>query len=751
MTVANFCAPADQATTPVLVQVVGSPGLQAHKVQLRTFPGSDSKEPAPQPVSLKPPAKFQDKARAADEPKPELITCRLTLASAYAAPYLFQRAAKKPGSLPAATLPAVVLERVFTKLSLLLLTLTKLPASLRCRKDDAKLLDGLALPAGCFVAPHGANTSSVQWLARPSELQNPDYFAQAQQAIVKHGGGAYLAYRPGGRANLGVRTSTDAAAPVDGGISPRWSLTGAPEEWMPEDALQWLVAHGFSKVTQVGRASSNAWYFRVWPDAEAGTAVYESGICVCCCCCRPEKWQKHKSCTCRRSAPQWGSSAAAAVAKLASKPTPSSVGEPSPATTDAGGDEIMEGKPELDSSGANAEKRAYSPEAVTLLPGQAHFEDTECGGNGDCAYLTIAAAMTAFSKSTPKFRDLEAKGRLQGYLRCQAANQLRSHPAKYSDACPKGVDDFAKSTSTAGVWANAVSLHALACSLRCQFRVWTWSPQLSKWLLYIVGPPRTKKQKGCSNPAVIWLRLYNRHYTWLKPKGSDWDLDRLVPKQAVRPTPPVFVLLLPSWVFGPERNCPRNPLSRTLRTSLTVRATSTPALVVGSLPSLRHPLLLRGALSLTGPTGSSLLVRRRVALTTMLEASARRSRALQSYSKFVAGLKAQKWKASACVPAEHVPTSVSSEAAEGPRLSTRYPCERCGRTATLAEFRRSPCKLRPGSVSVYDWTLKTRGREAADADWSRIQSKLAKYFTSAAGRAARQRNAERRRLKQAQS
>ena len=34
-----------------------------------------------------------------------------------------------------------------------------------------------------------------------------------------------------------------------------------------------------SKVAQASRAASN-WYFRAWPDAQAGTAVYESGICV---------------------------------------------------------------------------------------------------------------------------------------------------------------------------------------------------------------------------------------------------------------------------------------------------------------------------------------------------------------------------------------------------------------------------------------------------------------------------------------
>ena len=30
----------------------------------------------------------------------------------------------------------------------------------------------------------------------------------------------------------------------------------------------------------MSRAASNAGYFRAWPDAQVGTAVYESGVCV---------------------------------------------------------------------------------------------------------------------------------------------------------------------------------------------------------------------------------------------------------------------------------------------------------------------------------------------------------------------------------------------------------------------------------------------------------------------------------------
>ena len=177
---------------------------------MRFAPGCDPRVPAPQPVSLEPPEQFRDTARNADAPLPEFFTCRLT---AYSSPHLFQRVAKS--LLPCLRLLSLLLSpNRFTRPSLLQRTLTRLLAIFRVRKENTERLTGLALPAGCFVAPHGANTCSKQWLARPNELQIQDYFAVAQTVVLKHSSAACLAYRPGGRANLGVRTSTAAVAKV---------------------------------------------------------------------------------------------------------------------------------------------------------------------------------------------------------------------------------------------------------------------------------------------------------------------------------------------------------------------------------------------------------------------------------------------------------------------------------------------------------------------------------------------------------
>ena len=105
-------------------------------------------------------------------------------------------------------------------------------------------------------------------------------------------------------------------------------------------------------------------------------------------------------------------------------------------------------------------------------------------------------------------------------------------------------------------------------------------------------------------------------------------------------------------------------------------------------------------------------------LTAMLNAEARRARFLQSYKKFVAGLKAKKWQSSACRLAENTPL---------------------GRTAALTEFRRYPCKLRHPKVSVYSWRVKTKGAQFADAHAQRVQRKMSDYLQSPTGRDARKR------------
>ena len=294
------------------------------------------------------------------------------------------------------------------------------------------------------------------------------------------------------------------------------------------------------------------------------------------------------------------------------------------------------------------------------------------------------------------------------------------------------------------------------------FRIWTWSSQLSKWLLYIVGPPRARKQQNCTNPAVIWLRLCNQHYTWFKPMGNDWALDRLVPNQAVRayedPTPPalnsddplagagkansvsssscrrLLGLVKPSSAStkGSSKASTAEALKSVKTTSASAASASKPhskpalssaraASVAGSTmaellgltaaqrpkkqlspedfrdepyrvgdlfhcPCGRKPRNLENRSAVrrnaqthwkacqgtAPPSAASHLVRRRVALTNMLDPETRRRLALQSYNKFVAGLKAKKWQASACVPVEDVPFVVcaSSQVAHTSTPST---------------------------------------------------------------------------------
>ena len=87
------------------------------------------------------------------------------------------------------------------------------------------------------------------------------------------------------------------------------------------------------------------------------------------------------------------------------------------------------------------------------------FTVVDCGGQGDCAYLSIAAGLANLVGKTPDPVDLIPKGKLQAYLRCQAAKELRSCPADYNLIGPSG--PIASKVADAGHWADSLSLLAL--------------------------------------------------------------------------------------------------------------------------------------------------------------------------------------------------------------------------------------------------------------------------------------------------
>ena len=77
---------------------------------------------------------------------------------------------------------------------------------------------------------------------------------------------------------------------------------------------------------------------------------------------------------------------------------------------------------------------------------------------------------------------------------------------------------------------------------------------------------------------------------------------------------------------------------------------------------------------------------------------------------------------------------IGSEFKSGPYKYTRYPC---GPPAARLPWQSSGGTLvKHPKVSVYDWHVKTRGTEFADAHVKRYQLKFSKFIKTPAGRVA---------------
>ena len=150
------------------------------------------------------------------------------------------------------------------------------------------------------------------------------------------------------------------------------------------------------------------------------------------------------------------------------------------------------------------------------MPLAEYFTPVECGGDGDCAYCSIAAGMAHSTPGqTPKPEHLRPRGKLQAHLRCLAAKELRDHPECYPIGKP--LAQYAAATATAGTWAESPSLIALAQAAKLELRIWAWEHSLSRWQLYVVKGPRPAQGKRAQQTTTIWLKLADKHYQWLKP------------------------------------------------------------------------------------------------------------------------------------------------------------------------------------------------------------------------------------------
>ena len=496
----------------MVVTVSGVSGAVVRKASVRKLTAD-----GPEPIACSPPAGSDDKARE-DKPSPETAILRLTVAREYHDAEVFQKLSDKPRGLVAAALGDSA-SRVIQSFAFAAYD-NEVTCLLRVRKSDTKQLLTASRGPGVFLAPHreAKPTVAVQWLERSPKLESSAYLQSALSKVAASAG-AILAYRPGGKANLGVRyldgeLQADASKPATGVIAPRFSLTGTLSTWLLEDVLAWLKERGFKQTSHVQRTGATTWFFRGWPpsnsDANAsaspGALIFASGIVVAPASAGPQRKQRTPPATI--AGPMWD-----APAPAKREPNPKT----KPAATVTGRSEPqdaeMSNKPERERSrspkgqgGPGNTESCDQPELdiPTPMPHSDLFEAVECGGGGDCAFLSIAQCLAA-AGNKPTAADLAPGGKLQAYLRCKASKYMREHASDFSHISEASTltDEIAKP----GTWANSVSLTALALELKLQLRIWAWDKALRKWnrgtFISLVRPRLDPPRKKAKRPMAM--------------------------------------------------------------------------------------------------------------------------------------------------------------------------------------------------------------------------------------------------------
>ena len=527
----------EDTTHKVLVRLPGAPSLSLQKVKLHQLTAD-----GPMPDGLAVKSEFDDDREFADTSKADWKVFRLTLVREFADASRFADGCNRPQGLPGMMLSPALASKVVRTFAVAVYE-TEVTCLIKVRIADAALFNKAKPWPGAFLQVQRDPDSHIAWFARRDAETTEQYFARVS-AEAASAEGRCLAYRPGGRANLGVRSRSQLPS-LDGSIAPRWILSNAPQDWLTDEVSLWLANHGFASPSQLQRAGPAAWYFRAWPKEGVGLGVYANGFVVSPASGGSSKKKKALSTV----GPVWGAGCAK-TGDSAAKP-PAAVVSPADAATKEEDADMKDGtetgaqeRTRSRSRGRQASSQPNTQEAQSSaararprMPHDSKFDTVECGGAGDCAFTSIATALARWANTGATPKDLAPGGKLQGWLRCEAAKFMRQKRDEFADI--GNPDSMATAVARAGSWADSPALCALAGALRLQFRIWAFDSVQNVWRLHLVGPdpgrnaPK-KPRKASAQPAVVWLVLVDRHYQWLRPKGDDWILEEAVPGNAIR-------------------------------------------------------------------------------------------------------------------------------------------------------------------------------------------------------------------------
>ena len=435
-------------------------------------------------------------------------TCllRLVLAKDFAEPGLYEQASRAPKFLPALLLPRLRHVVLQTRRA------TTFPAEVSCllivKDSDVDSILLAALPTGAFLNKHqDKGAPAPQWINRAATESAGDYWKQA--TALKETCGGRLVYRSTKTVSLGLLGSKTTAA---GALPPRWYLTGGPTGWVESDLQQWAEQRGFLNCNVCQRCSRSAWIFRAFPPAGTGdrlpTLTFASGINVA----PAAKHAKKPAAPTAAPKDAWGAPAVPPVAATPAPQHPRGPPPPQAPRKDNDGDVNIADDRRPSPDGGDAKKPRT---ASSLPPFDGMFDLIDNEGKGDCAYLAIARSLAEANAKTRSLdqKDLAAGGRLQAQLRILASKELAKHRETYLLDPQSTVP---QQTAEAGVWADSVSLSALATACNLELRIWSWSSSMSRWDLYVVSSLRPSKQAH----QVVWLYLKDQHYQLLRPTSK---------------------------------------------------------------------------------------------------------------------------------------------------------------------------------------------------------------------------------------
>jgi hypothetical protein len=447
---------------------------------------------APEQVQWQPDAAIDDSK--AEEVS--LATLRLTVVKEFCDDKLYVSTKAEPHLMTSMLLPAEARQKVLRTKAIAvydgdIACLLSVRADVKQSLLDAATVSGVVVSDHKSLAERGGD-ARPSWLPRPADASPADYWKLATDAATQAKGS--MAYRPGGRNCLGVHG--DVAR--ESVLPPRRAMTGAPKHWYRADVVTWAEARGYSLISAVSQRADAAWSFRGWPPAKADGAKvisFSSGIVLA-----PDQRGKAKTQKLVATArPSFGSREDKPKAEVkppvADKPKvddkPKGVEGPSVAQP------------------VQAGKASAAQNLNPFMPHRELFEIRDCGGQGDCGYTSIAASLSEAAGGRSTAKDLKPGGKLQTELRISAAKEIKAHPERYPAALPSA-DALAKEVVKNGVYADSMSLMALARACRLELRIFAKGE--SGWDLYVLRP--------CKKPSnVTWLVLEDCHYRWCRPKG----------------------------------------------------------------------------------------------------------------------------------------------------------------------------------------------------------------------------------------